>query len=134
MPSSQAAPRASGTLAAHYAPQAKLHLMETAPLQHALQPGSALRQAVAGRIGIYMRTRPAISAEDAAQPGGAQADGPPQLLLRAMAQDAARAAQHLFATLRALDDAGAQEIWVEATPETMEWAGVADRLQRASVA
>jgi hypothetical protein len=108
--------------------------METMALQKALEPGSALRQAVSGRIGIYMRTRPAISAEAAAQPHGATADGPPQLLLRAMPQDAARAAQHLFATLRALDDAGAQEIWVEATPETMEWAGVADRLQRASVA
>ena len=134
MPSSQAAPRASGTLAAHYAPQAKVRLMETMALQHALEPGSALRQEVAGRIGIYMRTRPAISAEAAVQPHGAKADALPQLLLRAMPQDAARAAQHLFATLRALDDAGAQEIWVETTPETMEWAGVADRLQRASVA
>jgi L-threonylcarbamoyladenylate synthase len=58
----------------------------------------------------------------------------PQLLLRAMPEDAARAAQHLFAALRALDEAGAQEIWVEATPDSLEWAGVADRLQRASVA
>jgi L-threonylcarbamoyladenylate synthase len=54
--------------------------------------------------------------------------------LFSMAQNAARAAQHLFATLRALDDAGVQEIWVEATPQTMEWAGVTDRLQRASAA
>jgi len=133
MPSSQAAPRASGTLAAHYAPEAKVRLMNTPDLQRALQAGSAQRQAVDGRIGIYMRTRPGISADDAAQPHGGL-NGPPQLLLRAMPPDAARAAQHLFAALRAMDDAGAKEIWVEATPESMEWAGVADRLQRASVA
>ena len=133
MPSSQAAPRASGTLAAHYAPEAKVRLMDTPDLQRALQPGSAQRQAVVGRIGIYMRTRPGITADDAAQRHDGL-DGPPQLLLRAMPPDAARAAQHLFGTLRALDDAGAVEIWVEATPESVEWAGVADRLQRASVA
>ena len=131
--SAQAAPRASGTLAAHYAPEAKVRLMDTAALQSALQPGSAQRRAVAGRIGVYMRTRPDIASEQAAQPQDGL-NGPPQLLLRAMPPDAARAAQHLFATLRAMDDAGAKEIWVEATPETTEWAGVADRLQRASVA
>ncbi len=130
----QAAPRASGTLAAHYAPNAKVRLMQIADLQQALQPDSAQRRAVFGRIGVYMRTRPGITPEQAAQPQVGMAGGPAQLLLRAMPQDAARAAQHLFATLRALDDAGAKEIWVEATPENVEWAGVADRLQRASVA
>ena len=134
MPSSQAAPRASGTLAAHYAPDATLRLMETAALQQALQPGSGQRQAVAGRIGVYMRSRPGVSSHAAAQPHGGLEGQAPQLLLRAMPQDATRAAQHLFAALRALDEAGAQEIWVEATPQGMEWAGVADRLQRASVA
>lgn len=131
--SAQAAPRASGTLAAHYAPAAKVRLMQTADLQQALQPDSTQRRAVAGRIGVYMRTRPGIAPEQAAQPQDGM-NGLPQLLLRAMPPDAARAAQHLFATLRAMDDAGAKEIWVEATPETTEWAGVADRLQRASVA
>ena len=133
MPGGQTAPRASGTLAAHYAPDAKVRLMETAALQQALQPDSAQRQAVAGRIGVYMRTRPGIASSEAARPHKGSAAEAPQLLLRAMAQDPARAAQHLFATLRALDDAGAEEIWVEATPQSMEWAGVADRLQRASV-
>ena len=134
IPSSQAAPRASGTLAAHYAPDATLRLMETAALQQALQPGSGQRQAVAGRIGVYMRTRPGVSSHAAAQPHGGLEGQAPQLLLRAMPQDATRAAQHLFAALRALDQAGAQEIWVEATPQSLEWAGVADRLQRASIA
>ena len=134
MPDSEATPRASGTLAAHYAPKAKVRLMDTAALQQALQQHSSQRMAVAGRIGIYMRTRPALAGNDAAPPQDATAGAPAQLLLRAMPPDAARAAQHLFATLRALDDAGAQEIWVEATPQTMEWAGVTDRLQRASAA
>ena len=134
MPGSQAAPRASGTLAAHYAPDAKVRLMETAILQQALQPDSAQRKAVAGRIGVYMRTRPGIALDEAVQLHAGSVAEAPQLLLRAMAQDPTRAAQHLFATLRALDDAGAKEIWVEATPQSMEWAGVADRLQRASVA
>ena len=131
--SGQSAPRASGTLAAHYAPEAKVRLMDTASLQRSLQPGSAQRRAVAGRIGVYMRTRPSISSEEAAQPQDGL-NGPPQLFLRAMPPDAGRAAQHLFATLRAMDDAGAKEIWVESTPESTDWAGVADRLQRASVA
>lgn len=128
------APRASGTLAAHYAPNAKVRLMQINDLQQALQPDSAQRRGVAGRIGVYMRTRPAISQEQASQPPAGQANGTAQLLLRAMPAQAMRAAQHLFATLRALDDAGVKEIWVEATPATLEWAGVADRLQRASAA
>ena len=49
-----------------------------------------------------------------------------------MPATAAQAAQELFAVLRALDDAGVQEIWVERVPATPDWAGVADRLQRAS--
>jgi L-threonylcarbamoyladenylate synthase len=53
-------------------------------------------------------------------------------VLRRMPATAAQTAQELFAVLRALDDAGVQEIWVERVPVTPDWAGVADRLQRAS--
>lgn len=56
----------------------------------------------------------------------------PSLLLQPMPTTAAQVAQELFAVLRALDDAGVQEIWVERVPATSDWAGVADRLQRAS--
>jgi L-threonylcarbamoyladenylate synthase len=49
-----------------------------------------------------------------------------------MPATAAQTAQELFAVLRALDDAGVQEIWVERVPVTPDWAAVADRLQRAS--
>jgi L-threonylcarbamoyladenylate synthase len=48
--------------------------------------------------------------------------------------DAEHAAQELFSTLRALDDQGVQAIWIEEPPSAAEWAGVRDRLQRASAA
>lgn len=111
-PDSQA-PRASGTLAAHYAPRAKVRLFSSAELAQALatqghQPGLA----------VYSRAphlAPLRWAEMAAQPESA--------------------AQALFATLRRLDDEGATEIWVEAPPaDDPRWAGVLDRLQRAAVA
>jgi len=130
----QAAPRASGTLAAHYAPNAPVRLLDTAALQSALQAGSTQRRATAGRIGVFMRTRPALAGSEAALYQGGAGASTAQLVLRAMPADATRAAQQLFATLRALDDAGVSEIWVEAVPDALEWAGVADRLQRASVA
>jgi L-threonylcarbamoyladenylate synthase len=41
-------------------------------------------------------------------------------------------AQRLYAALRELDDAGCEAILVEAPPETPEWAGVRDRLARAT--
>jgi L-threonylcarbamoyladenylate synthase len=56
----------------------------------------------------------------------------PQVLLRRMPSDAAAAAHALFAVLRALDDLGVEQIWVEAPPNEALWDGVRDRLQRAS--
>ena len=49
-----------------------------------------------------------------------------------MPDDAAAAAQQLFAVLRGFDDAGVRLIWVETPPATPEWDGVRDRLTRAS--
>ena len=48
------------------------------------------------------------------------------------AANASEAAQQLFAQLRAFDALGVKLIWVEPVPLTPEWAGVADRLQRAA--
>ena len=44
----------------------------------------------------------------------------------------AEAARELFAVLRAFDAQGVRLIWIEQPPDTPEWAGVRDRLQRAS--
>jgi L-threonylcarbamoyladenylate synthase len=51
-----------------------------------------------------------------------------------MPPDAAGAAHELFLALRELDASGAPLIWVEQPPDTPEWDGVRDRLQRAAAA
>ena len=44
----------------------------------------------------------------------------------------ATAAHDLFAVLRELDARGVQQIWVEMPPDSPDWEGVRDRLQRAA--
>jgi len=58
----------------------------------------------------------------------------PAWLWRAQPADPAAAAHELFAVLRALDAAGAREIWVESPPRDPAWDGVRDRLGRAAAA
>ena len=108
----QAAPRASGTLTAHYAPQARVCLMTTEALQQRALDGN-----LPSDVAIWSRT---------ALPGVAR-----QVV---MPDDAAATAQQLFARLRDFDAQGMREIWVEAVPASPDWAGVADRLQRAAAA
>lgn len=110
------APRASGTLAAHYAPQAALRLMDPAMLEQALK---LLGPAPTVRLAVYARTLRRV---------------PAGVLLRRMPQDAEAAARELFAVLRELDGAAVQLIWVESPPEGPEWEGVRDRLRRAAAA
>jgi L-threonylcarbamoyladenylate synthase len=113
--SDQAAPRASGTLESHYAPRAKVRLMSvqdiTAKLQ-ALGPH-------ANNLGLWSNERPDGSA-------GAG------VLWRAQPRSAEQAAHDLFGVLRDLDARGVQQIWVESPPDSPEWEGVRDRLQRAA--
>ncbi len=109
-------PRASGTLEAHYAPNAKVRLMDA----KALQTGLDLLGAEAAHLAVYART-PLRSAS-------------PHVLLRRMPDDAEATAQQLFAALRSFDDAGARLIWIETPPNTPDWEGVRDRLQRAAAA
>ena len=52
--------------------------------------------------------------------------------LRRMPDDADATAHQLFAVLRALDATGVKLIWVETPPDSPEWEGVRDRLQRAA--
>jgi L-threonylcarbamoyladenylate synthase len=115
---SQAAPRASGTLESHYAPRAKVRLMSAADIAHklhALGPHS-------NNLGVWSVVRP--QPEDV---GGAG------VLWRAQPQDAEKAAHKLFSVLRELDAQGVQQIWVELPPDTPDWEGVRDRLQRSAV-
>jgi L-threonylcarbamoyladenylate synthase len=111
-----AAPRASGTLAAHYAPRARLRLMPAAMLDTALQLIGPERL----KLAVYSRT--------VALPSGSG------LVLRRMPAQAEAAAKELFAVLRELDAQGVTLIWVEEAPPGPEWDGVRDRLQRAAAA
>ncbi len=107
-------PRASGTLASHYAPQAKVRLMDA----KALQAGLEVLGTDAAHLAVYARTA-LHSPSD-------------KVLWRAMPPDPVAAAQELFATLRQFDAAGVRLIWIETPPSTPDWEGVRDRLQRAA--
>ena len=108
------APRASGMLASHYAPKAKLRLMDAKALQTALD----ILDTDAKNIAVYSR-RQMHSASTT-------------ILFRRMPEDAAQAAQQLFATLRELDQPDIKLIWVETPPEDAVWDGVRDRVTRAA--
>jgi L-threonylcarbamoyladenylate synthase len=102
------APRASGTLAAHYAPGTPLHLVAAAALDGTL--------AGAGRCAVlaFRETMPRAVAFIAAP------------------ADPSRYAHDLYANLRALDAADAEAILVEFPPDTPAWEAVNDRLARAA--
>ena len=108
------APRASGTLESHYAPNAKVRLMEASAMQTALD----LLGADAAHIAVYARTILRIPS--------------PNVLYRRMPDDALATAQQLFSVLRSFDAQGARLIWVETLPVDTEWDGVRDRLGRAA--
>ena len=107
-------PKASGTLLAHYAPNAKVRLMDAKSLQTALD----VLGADARHIAVYAR-----AALRTASAG---------VLLRRMPERADDTARQLFAVLRDFDAAGIRLIWIETPPDTPEWEGVLDRLTRAA--
>ena len=109
-----AAPRAAGTLASHYAPNAKVRLMSAEALQTAIDLLGTDRCSIA----VYAR-----------HPLRSVAAG---LVLRRMPEAAEAAAHELFAVLRELDALAVQLIWIETPPASAEWDGVRDRLSRAA--
>ncbi|HYD74528.1 L-threonylcarbamoyladenylate synthase [Ramlibacter sp.] len=109
-----AAPRASGTLASHYAPRARVRLMDAAALQAGLDLLGEQARGIATWSRAILQTRST------------------HVLRRRMPEDAREAARQLFAVLREFDQEGVQLIWVEAPPPGAEWDGVRDRLQRAA--
>jgi len=114
------APKASGTLDSHYAPRARVRLMDGMAIREALTSllAEAVGQGAAPVLGIWSHAPLALS--DA------------RCVWQAMPGDAALAAQQLFATLRSLDAQGVHQIWVETPPASAAWDGVRDRLQRAA--
>jgi L-threonylcarbamoyladenylate synthase len=113
----QPAPRASGTLESHYAPRAKVRLMSAADIAQKLQ---ALGPH-ANNLGLWCVERP--------DDGNGLGAG---VVWSAQPQVAAQAAHDLFSVLRELDAHGVLQIWVQLPPDTPDWEGVRDRLQRAA--
>ena len=99
-------PRASGTLARHYAPGTETLLVPNAV------PISTERDAVLAR-----RSRPE----------GAEAER-----WLALPDNPAAYGQNLYASLRDLDALGCEHLYVETVPDTTAWAAVRDRLGRAA--
>ena len=111
-PGPQTSPASPGTLVSHYAPRARLRLLSAEQM--------ASRLPTAGdSLAVWARSSLAI-------PSGVRC--------LSMPTDAAACAHDLFAQLRAMDELGVQEIWVETPPLGEAWDGVRDRLQRASTA
>ena len=121
----QPAPRASGTLASHYAPRAKVRLMTASDIAHKLQ---ALGPH-ANNLGLWSATPPPGDAGAGAGQGAGLGAG---VLWREQAATAEQAAHDLFSVLRELDARGVTQIWVQRPPDTPDWEGVRDRLQRAA--
>jgi len=110
------APRASGTLEAHYAPRAKLRLMPADQLRIAL---GVLAKSSVNPVAVYFRT---VTPDRSVR------------AYRAMPDNPVAAAHELFSALRELDATGTPLIWVETPPDAPAWDGVRDRLQRAAAA
>ncbi|MEN9538626.1 MAG: hypothetical protein RLZZ126_861, partial [Pseudomonadota bacterium] len=91
----QAAPKASGTLEAHYAPHAKVRLMDARALQAALD---VLGADIDASIAVWSRAILKSRSE--------------RIIRRRMPDDAAATAQQLFAVLRGFDAQGVKLIWV----------------------
>jgi len=108
------APRAPGTLAAHYAPQTPLMLTEG---DLALELAARLlRQGKRVAVLAFSAQRPVLQG----------------LEWIAAPQGAAGYAHELYASLRRLDELRCDTILVEKPPQTPAWAAINDRLARAA--
>lgn len=108
------APRAPGTLAAHYAPRTPLTVVEGDLLVELAT--TLVRQGRKVAALALGEARPLLA-------GVTWVDAP---------RDAADYAHALYASLRRLDDAGCDTILVEQPPRAPEWAAINDRLARAA--
>jgi L-threonylcarbamoyladenylate synthase len=109
---------ASGTYARHYAPQTPAHLVHVGELEEqvwqAVQAGK--------RVGVWAVSQcPQFPECQQGQVYWQEAPSEPETY-----------AHHLYATLRELDAAHCDVLFIEATPPGDAWAAVHDRLQRAT--
>ena len=106
------APRASGTLAAHYAPRTSLVLVASGELERVVA-----ERADAAVLALRRQPKEARVVSWITAPADAIGYG-----------------HDLYANLRKLDAAGAERIVVEAPPQNPVWEAVNDRLSRAAAA
>jgi L-threonylcarbamoyladenylate synthase len=112
------APRASGTLKAHYAPHTPLELVSR-PQLDMLAVGLGLPEH--GRVVVVGYT-----------PRPLEMDA--RLVWQPVSADPGQYAHALYSLLRELDNQGFSKILVEAPPRTSEWDAVNDRIGRAAAA
>ena len=108
-----AAPRASGTLDAHYAPHTPVALLNTDELDAKLEQLLICGQ----RIAVMQYSQLPLSS---------------LIAHRILPSEPAGYAYDLYAALRALDTAGADLILIEKPPSSPGWEGINDRLRRAA--
>ena len=108
-----AAPRASGTLQAHYAPRTPVALVASERLPLTLQQLARAQRTVA-LIHRAVHAFPAVAAQCALP------DAPEGY------------AHDLYAALRSMDATNADIILIEAVPDVDAWQGINDRLRRAA--
>lgn len=118
LPPDADAPRASGTLKAHYAPGTPFRLLPLDAILHLLTHQAGGRCVVASHSCPVAPVLPS---------GGA-------VFWQAMPTDADAYAHVLYARMREWDALGVDVILLETPPEEARWAGVRDRVQRAAAA
>ena len=107
------APRASGTLDAHYAPRTPVALVNSEQLVDTLT-----RLQTSGKHIALMRYSLSSLPDAVAQ--------------FVLPDEPVGYAHHLYAALRSMDNVGADLILVEMPPTSSRWAGINDRLRRAA--
>ncbi|KND61262.1 TsaC protein (YrdC domain) required for threonylcarbamoyladenosine t(6)A37 modification in tRNA [Candidatus Burkholderia verschuerenii] len=112
------APRASGTLKAHYAPRTPLALLPFSSIEPLI---AAFDRSSGKKVALVARASSAKDWADAAHVHFVAAPEDPQSYAR-----------DLYGLLRALDRANVERILIEKLPESVEWIAVNDRLGRAA--
>jgi L-threonylcarbamoyladenylate synthase len=114
------APRASGTLKAHYAPRTPLALLAFSSIEPLI---AAFDRTSGKKIALVARASSAKDWADAAHVHFVAAPEDPQSYAR-----------ELYGLLRSLDRANVERILIEKLPDGVEWIAVNDRLGRAAAA
>jgi L-threonylcarbamoyladenylate synthase len=112
----EAARPAPGMIERHYAPRAELRIVEARGVGRTIAAPAARAGTPPARVGAILIAGEAPEAD----------------VIRRLPADPEGYARELYATLHELDDLGCELVLVEAAPEDVHWAGVRDRLRRAS--